>query len=361
MKQTVYVVCSIDVEEEGLFGGTYARDGLSLRNVAELVRLRPLLERHIPITLLCTQSVFADSAACHVLEQMRDAYGAEIGAHLHHWNTPPLYPAPFSGRKGVLTRYLPQHLAREKLSVLLEAGRVFQGASLHSFRMGRWDLGREMWPLLAEQGILTDASVRPLHCGYGMPDHFAAQADPYRVPVGTKEIFEVPLTCVPLCRSLPKYIRFWARGKEAEKIPAASINAIQNKEGADAVMPMRGKVSSFAASIQKWGALMVLPVYHPLWFMRFATQRHLSRGGKVLSLTWHSSEMLPGGAPHMPDEAAVSSLLRKMCAYVDWLESFCYVRPVTMDTLRQTLGATAPLQILPDTEGDWTTGVNDAT
>ena len=46
MPDTLFVAISIDVEEEGLFGGRYACRRPSVRNTAHLHRLRALMERH---------------------------------------------------------------------------------------------------------------------------------------------------------------------------------------------------------------------------------------------------------------------------------------------------------------------------
>ena len=175
------VIVSLDVEEEGLFSGHYATSGCGVSNVSLLPRLAPLSrDLGFPLTLFCAHTVFADARACHVLEQMRDHYGAEIGAHLHHWSTPPASPLdpPHEGQP-TRTDKLPRDLLRQRLATLLDAGREFQGAPLTSFRMGRWDLKDCVRPLLSEAGIKVDSSVCPLRHFPGGPDHFLAPADPY--------------------------------------------------------------------------------------------------------------------------------------------------------------------------------------
>jgi hypothetical protein len=87
--------------------------------------------------------------------------------------------------------------------------------------------------------------------------------------------------------------------------------------------------------VQHWGALALLPVYHPLWAMKAVTKRHLARGGRVLSLTWHSSEMMPGATPHMPDTSAVERFLGKIRNYLYWLTGWTSVHGRTFDELRQ--------------------------
>ena len=331
-KRPLTLVLSLDVEEEGLFGGRYACANPGVRNTAALPRLAPLLERGIRPTLFCAHSVLTDAPSRRVLARLRDEHGAEIGAHLHHWNTPPLTPG--AAAAGALPRVpaaaVPEELMAAKLATLFAAGADFQGAPVSSFRMGRWDAHAPLWPLLARLGVRCDASVRPLHRGktpMAGPDHFDAPADPYWVDAGGTRILEMPLTVTPvfswlagLCRALPG--------------------------GAGAAM---------RASLSQWGALALRPVQHPLSLLKLTTLLHAARGGQVLSLTWHSSEMFPGGAPHVPDEATVTRFLDKMCAYVDWLGESFDLRFRTLAELRRDAGAGEPrTEVAPAGAGDWT-------
>ncbi|MDE5880029.1 MAG: hypothetical protein K2G99_08485, partial [Desulfovibrio sp.] len=195
-KRPLTLVLSLDVEEEGLFRGRYACKDPGVTNTRALGRLAPLLERGLRPTLFCAHSVFTDAPSRRVLERLRDRHGAEIAAHLHHWNTPPLTPEAAAAPGGALTRVpaaeVPPEVMAAKLETLFRAGEEFQGAPLTSFRMGRWDLHAPLWPLLAGLGVRVDASVRPLHAGRpatdkaqaSAPDHFDAPADPYWVDFG---------------------------------------------------------------------------------------------------------------------------------------------------------------------------------
>lgn len=328
--QPLYLVVSLDVEEEGLFGGRYARRACSVRNTESLRRLEPLCRLGVRPTLFCAHSVLTDAPSRETLVRLRDRHQAEIGAHLHHWNTPPLTvdgtddSLPDTADR-VPAAAVPETLLAAKLARLTEAARAL-GAAPTSFRMGRWDMHRNHWPLLTDAGFLCDASVRPLHSAASPlagPDHFDAPTSPYWVPVRDKKIFEVPLTVTPLVSALPRFLR---------SLPA----------------PLG---ASARAGLKNWGALALLPVYHPLWAMRAVTSLYAARGGRVLSLTWHSSEMMPGGAPHMPDSAAVQGLMDKIAEWLAWLRGRYLVRCVTMDELRRELGPASPT---PQGAGDWT-------
>ena len=239
IRQSIHLVASLDVEEEGLF-----RNGYSLAvhqpvsNVKSLIRLAPLLRLGLRPTLFCDNAVFENDPAWASVEDMAARYPLEIGAHMHHWNTPPIV------LEGTETHSVPSSSLTAaqfsaKLDHLLEAGRKRIGRRPSSFRMGRWDIRQEHWPLLAEAGIQRDASVRPLHApdaGHTRPDHFSAPSEPYLIPAAGRTIVELPLTVTPLLRCLPEL---------TQRLSPALFRRYQ-----------------------QWGALALLPVYHPLWAMK---------------------------------------------------------------------------------------------
>lgn len=296
---------SLDVEEEGLFCGRYATRDVPVSNVSSLIKLVPLLERGIRPTLFCAWSVLKDDAARIQLDKIRLAGNSEIGLHLHHWNTPPLsVTGPYLAR--VPARDLSCEMMTSKMISLIEAGRDYLGYVPTSFRMGRWDIHDSHWNILAECGIKADASVRPLHYGFDSgrgPDHFSAPTDPYWIHTDAGRIFEVPLTVAPLAAILPLLMSH------------------------DFLIPLR-------STLPKWGALVLQPVYHPLWLLKLTTMMHALRGGRYLSMTWHSSEMMPGGAPHMADNVNVARFLEKMENYFDWLENSYVISYATISEAR---------------------------
>lgn len=324
----VSLVVSLDVEEEGLFGGRYASFAPPVTNTSCLARLVPLLDLGVRPTFFCAHSVLADPAARADIGAFMDKFGnmVEFGAHLHYWNTPPVAGDMPKFVTSAPTSGVPTDILAAKLETLLEEGRNFYGVRPTSFRMGRWDIHREHWALLACAGITCDASVRPLHSTLWGPNHFSAPTAPYRVPAGGDGIFEVPLTVTPLVRLLPRLL---------ERLPEKS-----------------GLGSLSRAGLKNWGALALLPACHPLWLMRLVTRLFVSRGGRVLSLTWHSSEMMPGGAPHVPDATAVDALLNKIYHYAKWLYRSFAVHSCTMRELTDDLGRLSPKLSAPT--GDWT-------
>jgi len=87
---------TIDVEEEGLFSGAYDARNTPVENVPHLTRLDPIFQEWgIKPTLLVTYRVAEHKPHQELLLALSDKWRGEIGAHLHHWNTPPLEPLPY--------------------------------------------------------------------------------------------------------------------------------------------------------------------------------------------------------------------------------------------------------------------------
>lgn len=323
-KGHVYVCCSLDVEEEGLFRGSYPIVRPSVTNLSCLCRMQPLMNMGLHATLFCAYPVLADDQAWSHVEALADRGNVEVGLHLHHWNTPPLEDPSREVAQAVPSIRVDKSLLSAKLDTLVSLGRKRLGKAPVSFRMGRWDLHACHWELLARAGIRADASVRPLHEGNAAnlgPDHFLAPHTPYLVETGAGTIFELPLTVTHLAP--------WI---------TAAVGRMPK--------PVR-------ASLQKWGALALLPVYHPLWAMKAVTELALARGSNVLSLTWHSSELMAGGNPRLSTDNDVRQLVRKVGKYVEWLCQRYETEFVTLSELDARLRAHVP--VVEATSGDWST------
>lgn len=318
----LYVCISLDVEEEGLFTSHYPRSNLSLANVPLIRRLEPLYgELGLPLTLFCAYSVFANDQAANAVLWMRDHCSAEIGAHLHHWNTPPLENDAESAPP-CHTHLLPPELLEQRLANLLKLGAQVAGAPLTSFRMGRWDLKNILLPLLAKYAIRVDSSICPLRIFAGGADHFLAPCQPYWVQITPcQRILEAPVTQIPL---LPALARLWRKFA-----PPSLMDAFHF-----------------------FGALSANPLWHCALIRRLAARLHTWRGGTVLNFFWHSSEMMPKGSPHIPNQAAADRLLGDIFAFCRWLNEHYDVQPVTASQLA-ALPLPYPARFSLGGPGDW--------
>lgn len=303
MNATLKVVISLDVEEEGLFGGRYPRRFATVENVSWISRLEELsASLDFPLTLFCSYAVFANDRAMKSVIGLKERAGAEIGAHLHHWSTPPLEEGDGAPAR---THKLPEDELEAKLETLLECGKAVQGKPLTSFRMGRWDLKARLLPMLARHGILVDSSICPLRKFSDGPDHFMAPYEPwwYRLPDGG-EILEAPITQLAV---LPWLARAWYK--------------------------LAGSRSGMCDRFHFFGSVSANPFWHSPQVMRWATRMLARRGGSVLNLFWHSSEMMPGGSPHTATEKDAERFLQRIASFCKWLRGNYKVQGVTASEL----------------------------
>jgi len=293
----LYLVITIDVEEEGLFSGSYPSSGAGVTNVAELKRLEFIPQEFgFPLTLLTTYPVAQTPAAREVLVSWQEKHGAEIGVHLHPWNTPPFRDLPHP--EPIPTVQLPPGLLEEKLGSLMHCfTENFQEAP-RSFRMGRFDWSTGLLELLPRFGLEVDSSMVPLTFKGEGPQNFLAPTDPFWLDFPASSglrLLEVPVTMVPVWgRSAKAWHRF------ASKFPVNIAEELLSR-------------------FRFVGAAGIHPTWFPQLSMRLAVRLHQHRGGRVLTLFLHSSELLPGGSPDFPDAAAVERLVAKLRDFLAWL------------------------------------------
>jgi hypothetical protein len=323
----MYLVISVDVEEEGLFSGKYPRVPPGVANVAHLRRLEFIpREFGFPLTLLATYPVVRDPAARAVLGRWREEFRGEIGVHLHPWSTPPFGKLP--GPEPVSARLLSQDLLRGKLATLVMLLQKSLDVTPRALRMGRFDWDPRLLPLMDEFGLRVDSSMVPLRAPLDGPDHFWAPPDPFFLTGGgsTREpLLEVPLTMVPVWTFAPGGVR-----RLSAALPGPWGKRLR-------------------AGFRYLGAAGIHPVWFPAASMRLAVRLHRRRGGRVLTMFLHSSELMPGGYPKFPTETAVAGLVQKIRHFLAWLKKTGPVQGVTLSEVYRAwvLEAGKPAQEQP--------------
>ncbi|MEW6114866.1 MAG: hypothetical protein AB1664_22215 [Thermodesulfobacteriota bacterium] len=309
---SMQLVVTIDVEEEGLFSGAYDAQNAPVENVPHLSRLDPIFrEWGSKPTLLVTYRVAEHKPHQELLLSLRDKWRGEIGAHLHHWNTPPLESLPYP--QPVPSELMPTELLEAKTASLWEAlGQM--SVKPVSFRMGRFNLGPKMLSILEKSGFQVDSSICPMHRYYGGPDHLYAKTDPYFPDTadpcvsGNSSILEAPLTVLPLIPNLGRVLHRWAGQSKA----------------------LAKGVSWFSMNL---GSLPVQPAWTGLRRLKAAVRLHHDRGGKVLTMFFHSSELLPGASPVHRTQEDVDRFLNKLQSFFGWLHTSTNVDSVTLAEL----------------------------
>ncbi|WP_319543124.1 hypothetical protein [uncultured Pseudodesulfovibrio sp.] len=302
------IAITIDVEEEGLFSGNYPSKGVGVTNVQRLDMLAWLTQEFdLPLTLLVDYPVAVNPQCAETLKRWHTDLGAEIGAHLHPWNTPPL------GEKTPLdSSTTPQETIREKLRTLTSAIENGTGVRPTSFRMGRWDFSARVREEITKLGFKVDASVAPLKRTPAGGEYFLSSPEPYWLdkPGG---LLEVPLTMLPI---------FPGTTRLAHALYRQFPNGIGN-----------AAITKFSSL----GAVGIQPVWHSSPVMRQAVRLHQRRGGDTLTMFFHSSELLPGASPHFPTEQSVRRFVAKIRSFIEWLSRRSDLKGTTLSALHDSM------------------------
>ncbi len=308
------LLVTIDVEEEGLFNGRYPSGKAPVENVAALSLLDPIFMKfNIHPTLLVSYQVARHKAHQSFLMRLCEKWNGEIGAHLHPWNTPPIQSLPFVSP--IPSQLIPQGLLKEKLEVLIQTVSEM-GVEPRSFRMGRFNIGSNIFSLLEPAGILVDSSIVPTRKEYGGPGYLVAPADPYfpdpqkLSSPGNSPILEVPLTVVPIIPKLDLLLE-----RISDSYPSSS--------------------EVVAWFLKYIGSISAQPLMMGINRMKTAVRLHRFRGGETVVIYFHSSELMPGESPQHPTKKHVEMFLVKIEKFLSWLQNDMGAVSVTLSDLRK--------------------------
>lgn len=294
----VSVAFTIDVEPDNAW-----EDHLnpSVANVQTLLGLQKLLDKYTAkATCLVTHRVVQDAQAVDVLKELADNGGAEIGTHLHPWETPPFMDSGIDTKYLIFPHELPVDVFKQKLGRLTEAiSRHFDPPT--SYRGGRWSITAEHVPVLEEFGYTIDTSVTPLidwrdklgvgrrHNGRGGIDFSFAPQWPYCLSrqdimkEGDSSILEMPVS-VAFTRPTP-----WCIKRNYPMLPVVVRRVLRKSE-----------------------------ILRPVWATPAEeTRRHLSKMINVMlrqdtafiNMTVHSSELMIDGSPRSRTDVDISRIL----------------------------------------------------
>ncbi len=308
MKFTV----TIDVEEEGLFSGSYSHEEASAVNVFQLDRLDSLfLDLGVRPTLLVSYQVANKDDILKKLYSLKKRWNAEIGAHLHHWNTPPIVPdaAPPPVPSEVMSSDLLEAKTRSLFNVLSSS----EGFPT-CFRMGRFNLGPKMLQVLENIGVKVDSSVTPMRKAYGGANHICAPTDPYfpdtldPTKVGKSSVLEVPVTILPILNGIDRYLQSLSNSGVFLSDVAAWLSM---------------NLASIAAQ----------PAWVNLQVAKAGVRTHRTRGGDCVTIFFHSSELAPGMNPLNPTDEAVRKFIKRLYLFIKWMKDRFHAKCYTLSEL----------------------------
>lgn len=326
MTPPVYLLLSVDTEEDSWLS---TRGHVTVENVRELCRFHAFLRRlGLRPTYFVDYPVAATPWAVALLRELRTEGGAEIGAHLHPWNTPPVDED--AEPRSTMLRNLPAALQRAKIKTLRDMlGEAF-GAAPTSFRAGRMGLGVETVRALIEAGFRVDSSVTPFmdwHDYDDGPNFIGAPVGCYRldghgdlrIPVPDGLLCEVPVSCG---FTRPGFV--W-RSRVHRILTGRSLRHLR----------LAG-VASRAGLVRR---VMATPEIHTAEDLLALSRCLLTEGAPFVHLFLHSSSLVPGLSPFVKTAAERDRLHRRIECYVEGLARMASIEARTVGEAAEALGS----------------------
>lgn len=316
MDTPISFLITIDTEGDNLWGN----GELTTHNAAFLERFQTLCEHYDFKPCYLTNH----EMACDPVFQTfgRDVSGrgtAEIGMHLHAWNSPPAAPdIDADGQdKAYLIEY-PDAVMKAKIGAMTALLEDTFGVKMRSHRAGRWAFDERYAALLLEFGYQVDCSVTPhvdwsqtlgARHGKGGTDYrnFPRRAyflDPNDIArAGDSALLEIPMTTR---LKYPAWVQSIKSGVDR-------LRGKQRPVSVSWLRPKRGNADDM---------------------IRLA-DRARAEGADYLEFMLHSSEFMPGGSPTFKDEASIERLYADLEQLFRHLAQYC--RGETPSGYRQRL------------------------
>ena len=282
MQQAVFVI-TIDTEGDNLW---LQPKTVTTRNALYLPRFQDLCEKHsFRPTYLVNYEMASDPVFQQFGSSMLRRNAAEIGLHVHPWNSPPFDRIRENQDIQMYLYELPEEVLYSKLDFLTRLLTEIFGIRPISHRAGRWGFNGQIARALRQLGYRVDCSVTPgvswkryhgVPEGQGGPNYLGFPVTPYFLDEsnvkysGTSDMLEVPVTIKP--NYSKALLSFYYRTEDRV------IGKIFKRAMGDPCSWLRpnGENLETMLGVVDWAREQEIP---------------------VLEFMLHSSEFMPGGSP----------------------------------------------------------------
>ncbi len=298
-----YFLISIDTEGDNQWN---TQKGITTENAKFLPRFQELCEKYdFKPVWLCNYEMVEDSFFVDYMKAKQDEGKCEIGMHLHAWYTPPEYNLnKINDQRDYLIEY-PEEIMRKKIQTMTNLIEEKFGIAPVSHRSGRWAMDSRYFKLLSEFGYKVDCSVTP-HVNWG----------------GNPGSTGRPGTDYSRCPEMP-----YMFSKELLEIPVTIRNMhFFDKDKVKNVYTALRELRNMLTGIQQW--LRFFDITSGYGVNKLLEAAVLD---DVLLFMVHSSELMPGGSPAFPDEAAIE----KLYAMLEQCFSYAYNHGYKGITMRE--------------------------
>ncbi len=317
---------TIDTEEEWDWNGDFPRSPFSTSNIEQIPDFQQFCgELGIRPTYFVDHAVANSDTAVTILKQYFDSGECDVGAHLHPWANPPmLEPADDFHSHAV---NLPLSSFESKINVLTKKLQSCFGAHPYSYRAGRWGVNADHLKILATAGYKVDSSVRPFY----KDKYFSyenAQTKPYwpsfddvlSTDASQKMILELPTT------SGYNLSKFEILDRLHSKLSTAPLNKVR----LIGILWQLGIVRK----------ITVTPEGHDAGDICRCIDAAVKRGDKVISMFFHSSDLLPGCTQYVRSDADKRKFLDCIKSCILHMKHKHNADFVTMREVRKKLNGT---------------------
>lgn len=324
MIPTVHLAVSIDTEEDNW---RPTRRGITVENVRQIPHLHQFLrELHLRPTYFVTHAVASTPWAADILRHIHELGGAEVAAHVHPWNTPPL-DETLLPRHSML-KNLPPHLQLAKIVTARDTLEKAIGRRPSSFRAGRLGLGRATVGALIEAGFAVDSSVMPFShwkedegADFVGAPHGCYRLDgrgDVRIPAPDGPLCEVPLSCGFTRRPFAWH----ARAQEAlGRTPLRQL-----------------RLAGVASRLGLLRHVIGSPETNSVADLIALTRCLIDERVPLVHLSWHSPSLVPGLGPFVTSDIQRTRLYATVASYLEKLAAMASIVPVTVHEAAEALG-----------------------
>ena len=289
------LVVFVDAEEEFLWH-TYSSAAVSVRNIAAQHTAQNILSAFgVRPTYHVDYPVASQPEGFEPLKAMLDADLCSIGAQLHPWVNPPIEEEITP--RNTYAGNLPAILERAKIERLTATIAANFGSKPVTFKAGRYGAGPNTAAALLANGYCVDASVMPFadFSADGGPDYSDAPSGPYWLDIN-RRLLEIPTT-VGLVGLLSGAGRRTAHTLLSSASAALRVPGIMSRLG----LMERIRLTPEGFSLEEAKRLTIAM---------------LQQGQRLFVLSYHSSSLLPGGAPYVNTQADLDKFLAWLDGYM---------------------------------------------
>lgn len=289
----------IDTEEEFDWAAPFARDNRSVDNITHQHLAQKVLKKYGIVPTYCIDYPVAENdKATGILKEWADQGECIIGTHLHPWVSPP-YDETVN-RVNSYAGNLPYAQEKAKLATLTDFITARTGRRPEIFKAGRYGAGPNTGRILKELGYKVDTSVvadTDFSHDYG-PNFTGLPTQPYWFGVGDEKILELPI-----CRGYDGLLAKWGSLLHPALAGATGFR------------------SFMAGVLVKTGLLERIPLtpegIRAEDHIRMV-RRETGFGRNYFNYAYHSSSLMPGGAPYVKDEQDLEIFLQDMDVFFDF-------------------------------------------